>query len=162
MTRMQHTVVIARSPLDVLDYAADARRWPEWHPSSLVVVGPEGALPSGATFEEDIRAGGREGHLSWRVTEHVPGARFHAVAHGTHRLTLALTYEVTRHGEGTRFVRTLAYELPGLGMRIANAMVLSRRIRRESVVSLERLRTVLEQGVTPRARHGRHAPRTPP
>ena len=54
---------IARSPPDVLAYAANASRWPEWHPSSLVVVGPEGPLDPGMRFEEDIRAGGREGLL---------------------------------------------------------------------------------------------------
>jgi hypothetical protein len=145
MTRMQHEVLIARAPADALAYAASARRWPEWHPSSLSVVGPEGALDSGATFEEDIRAGGREGHLSWDVVEHVQGALWRARARGTHRLTLDLTYEVQPAEKGTRFVRTLAYVLPGPIMRLANALVLERRIRKESAASLLLLRDVLER-----------------
>lgn len=145
MTRMQHEIWIARSPPDVLAYAANASRWPEWHPSSLVVVGPEGPLDPGMRFEEDIRAGGREGHLSWDVVAHTHGSRWQARARGTHRLALDLTYEVSGTDGGTRFVRTLVYTLPGPIMRIANALVLSRRIRAESAASLVILRDVLER-----------------
>jgi hypothetical protein len=146
VTRMRHEVVIARPPEQVLAYAASARRWPEWHPSSLSVVGPDGPLPTGASFEEDIRAGGREGHLTWDVAAYEEGVRWHAWARGTHGLSLDLVYEVFAAPGGTRFVRTLLYAFPGLGMRLANALVLSRRIDRESAASLAILREVIERG----------------
>lgn len=144
MTKMVHAVTIDRPIDEVLAYAASASRWPEWHPSSLRVQGPMGPLPAGARFEEDIRAGGRAGHLSWEVVEYVPSLRWVARAEGTSGLSLHLRYEVSRGGEGTRFVRTLDYTLAGVFMRIANALVLRRRIDRESGASLAVLKRVVE------------------
>lgn len=143
---MRHEIVIARPPTTVLAYAASARRWPEWHPSSLSVIGPEGPLAAGASFEEDIRAGGREGHLTWDVAAYEEGVRWHARARGAHGLSLDLVYEVHAVPEGTRFVRTLMYAFPGLAMRIANALVLARRIDQESAASLVILRDVITRG----------------
>lgn len=144
MTKMVHAVTIDRPIDEVLAYAASAGRWPEWHPSSLRVQGPKGPLPTGARFEEDIRAGGRAGHLSWEVVEYAPSLRWVARAEGTNGVSLHLTYEVSEGGEGTRFVRTLEYTLAGVFMRIANALVLRRRIDRESEESLCILKRVVE------------------
>jgi len=140
MTSMQHQINIAGNPIDVLAYASTVTRWPEWHPSSLKVDGPRGSLHAGARFEEDIRAGGREGHLSWVVDEYLPGRRWIARAHGDNGLSLVVTYECTAEGEGTRFVRTLDYQFSGLAMRIANRLLLKRRIDCESAASMLALR----------------------
>jgi hypothetical protein len=140
MTRMQHPIDIAGDPIAVLAYAATVSRWPEWHPSSLKIDGPAGPLHAGARFEEDIHAGGREGHLSWEVTEYLPGRRWCARAQGDHGLSLHLTYECSAAGEGTAFVRTLDYRFESLGMRIANQLLLKRRIERESAASMLALR----------------------
>ena len=140
MTSMQHQINIAGNPIDVLAYASTVTRWPEWHPSSLKVDGPVGSLHAGARFEEDIRAGGREGHLSWVVDEYLPGRRWIARAHGDNGLSLVVTYECTAEGDGTRFVRTLDYQFSGLAMRIANRLLLKRRIDRESAASMQALR----------------------
>jgi hypothetical protein len=140
MTSMQHQINIAGNPIDVLAYASTVTRWPEWHPSSLKVDGPRGSLHAGARFEEDIRAGGREGHLSWAVDEYLPGRRWIARAHGDNGLSLVVTYECTAEGDGTRFVRTLDYQFSGLAMRIANRLLLKRRIDRESAASMQALR----------------------
>jgi hypothetical protein len=145
MTRMQHSIDIAGDPIAVLAYAASVGRWPEWHPSSLKIDGPHGPLHAGARFEEDIHAGGREGHLSWEVTEYLPGRRWCARAQGDHGLSLLLTYECAAEGSGTRFVRTLDYRFAGLGMRIANHLLLKRRIERESAASMLALRDMAAQ-----------------
>ena len=84
MTRMQHQIDIAGEPVAVLRYAASVNHWPEWHPSSLKIDGPQGPLHAGARFEEDIHAGGRAGHLRWEVTEYLPGRRWCARARGDH------------------------------------------------------------------------------
>ncbi|BAN49062.1 SRPBCC family protein [Metapseudomonas resinovorans] len=147
MTRMQHDVEIARSPDQVLAYASTATRWPEWHPSSLRVDGPAGPLPAGSHFEEDIHAGGRAGHLSWDVTEYSPGRCWRAVARGTHGLHLELTYECESTPTGTRFVRTLDYGFDGLGMRIANWLVMRRKIDRESAESMAQLKEMAERTI---------------
>jgi len=137
MTRMQHRIDIPRSAESVLAYASASTRWPQWHPSSLKVDGPDGALPAGARFEEEIHAGGRSGHLSWEVTESLPGRRWSARAQGDHGLELRVTYEcqpLTAHD--TRFVRTLEYGFAGLPMRLGNQLIFKRRIERESSASL--------------------------
>ena len=140
MTRMQHHIEIVGEPVTVLAYAASVSRWPEWHPSSLKIDGAHGPLHAGSRFEEDIHAGGRAGHLSWEVSEYLPGRRWCARAQGDHGLSLLLTYECTAEQGGTRFVRTLDYRFAGLGMRIANRLLLRRRIERESAASVLALR----------------------
>ncbi|MET0846896.1 MAG: SRPBCC family protein [Pseudomonas sp.] len=147
MTRMQHQIAIAGNPIDVLAYASTVTRWPEWHPSSLKVAGQGGPLHAGQRFEEDIRAGGRNGHLSWEVNEYLPGRRWSAWARGDHGLSLVVTYECEAQGEGTGFVRTLEYQFSGLGMRIANRVLLKRRIERESAASMLALREMAQKNL---------------
>lgn len=148
MTRMQHQITITGNPIDVLAYASTVTRWPEWHPSSLKVEGPAGPLHAGSCFEEDIRAGGRDGHLTWAVNEYLPGRRWSARAQGDHGLSLVVTYECETEGEGTRFVRTLEYQFSGLGMRIANHLLLKRRIDNESAESMQALRDMAHKHLT--------------
>jgi hypothetical protein len=145
MTRMQHKVDIAGDPITVLAYASTVIHWPDWHPSSLRIDGQNGPLHAGARFEEDIRAGGRDGHLSWVVDEYLPGRRWIARAHGDNGLSLLLTYECAAEGDGTRFVRTLEYRFSGLAMRMANQLLLKRRIERESAASMLALRETAER-----------------
>ena len=145
MTRMQHQIVIAGHPTDVLAYASTVTLWPQWHPSSLHIDGPKGPLHAGSRFEEDIRAGGREGHLSWEVAQYLPGQRWSARAQGDHGLSLVVTYECEAEGQDTRFVRTLEYRFSGLAMRIANRLLLKRRIDRESAASMLALREMAQK-----------------
>ena len=149
MTRMQHQIAIAGNPIDVLTYASTVTRWPEWHPSSLKVDGQAGPLHAGSRFEEDIRAGGRDGHLSWEVNEYLPGRRWSAQARGDHGLSLVVTYECAAGGYGTQFIRTLEYQFEGVGMRIANQLLLKRRIERESAESMLALREMAQKQLTP-------------
>jgi hypothetical protein len=145
MTRMQHQIEIAGNPVDVLAYASTVTRWPEWHPSSLKINGQKGPLHAGARFDEDIRAGGRDGHLSWWVDEYLPGRRWVAQAQGDHGLSLVLTYECESSTEGTRFIRTLEYQFSGLWMRLANQLLLKRRIDHESAASMLALREMAQK-----------------
>lgn len=147
MTRQQHRIDIARDPISVLAYASTATRWPEWHPSSLKVDGQPGPLHAGSRFEEDIHAGGRAGHLSWEVDEYLPGRRWSARAQGDRGLELLLTYECASEGGGTRFVRTLEYRFSGRLMRLANRLLLKRRIEHESAVSMLALRDMAQQTI---------------
>jgi len=149
MTRMQHHISIAGNPIAVLAYASTVTLWPQWHPSSLKIEGPDGALHAGARFEEDIRAGGRDGHLSWVVTEYLPGRRWCARAQGDNDLSLLLTYECAAAGDGTEFVRTLEYQFSGLALRVANHLLLKGRIDRESAASLIALRNAVEKHLDP-------------
>ncbi|MVV47366.1 SRPBCC family protein [Pseudomonas sp. PB120] len=149
MTRMQHQIDIAGNPIDVLAYASTVTLWPQWHPSSLKIDGARGSLHAGARFEEDIRAGGRDGHLTWVVDEYLPGRRWSARAIGDKGLSLVVTYECETEGNGTRFVRTLEYEFSGLAMRIANQLLLKRRIDHESAASMLALRDMAQKHLAP-------------
>jgi hypothetical protein len=149
MTCMQHHIDIAGDPIDVLAYACTVTRWPEWHPSSLKVNGQSGPLQAGGRFEEDIKAGGREGHLHWEVNEYLPGRRWSAWAHDDHGLSLVVTYECEARGDSTRFVRTLEYQFSSLAMRIANRLLLKRRIDRESAASMLTLREMAQKQWAP-------------
>ncbi len=145
MTRMQHQIDIAGEPVAVLAYAASVSHWPDWHPSSLKIDGPQGPLHAGARFEEDIHAGGRAGHLRWEVTEYLPGRRWCARAQSDQGLSLQLTYECSAEAGSTRFVRTLEYRFDGLLIRLANRLLLKRRIERESAASMLALRDTTAQ-----------------
>ena len=145
LTRMRHQVEIRGEPHAVLAYAATATRWPEWHPSSLQVFGPAGPVPAGSRFEEDIHAGGRPGHLSWEVLAYQPGLCWQAQARGDHGLWLRVGYECRAAGaERTLFIRNLDYRLEGWFWHLYNRLIASRRVERESRVSLDQLREAIE------------------
>ncbi|NTZ85300.1 SRPBCC family protein [Burkholderia metallica] len=147
MTVQRHEVDINGDPERVLDYACSATRWPEWHPSSLRVDGPAGPVPAGGHFEEDIHAGGRDGHLDWDVVEYSPGVRWQARATGAYGLHLLVTYECHAVHGGTRFVRTLEYGFSDLPMRVLNGLILHRRVERESAESVQRLREMAVRAI---------------
>ncbi|MNI96452.1 hypothetical protein D3C73_1548980 [compost metagenome] len=61
---------------------------------------------------------------------------------------MRLTYECAAEGDGSRFVRTLEYQFSGLVMRMANQLLLKRRIERESAASMLALRNTVEKYLT--------------
>lgn len=146
MNRMQHDVLIARPPQAVLDYASTPALWPEWHPASLRLdPGAEHPLRAGETFEEDIKTAGRDDHLSWVVSECEPGRVWAARARSRNNgADIFIRYRCEPAGEGTRFVRELEYALPGVWLRLLNALFLRRRIDAESRLSLQQLRQRME------------------
>lgn len=145
-TRMVHSIAIARAPEAVYEYACAPGHWPQWHPSSLRLYGEtDRALGAGATFEEDIRAGGRTGHLRWTVVAAAPPRTWSARAEVDNGARLALTYRFGAASDGCAFERELVYELPSAWLRVLNALVLRKRIDAESRLSLERLKARLEQ-----------------
>lgn len=79
------------------------------------------------------------------MTEYLPGRRWCARAQSDQGLSLRLTYECSAEAGGTRFVRTLEYRFDGLLMRLANRLLLKRRIERESAASMLALRDTAAQ-----------------
>jgi len=116
--------------------------------ASLQVLGDDGPLFAGQGFEEDIHAGGRSGHLRWRVEEYLPGHRWRASARGEHGLHLQLSYECQPLAAArTRFVRTLEYRFDNRLMRLGNQLLFKRRIERESAASLLALCKMAQQAI---------------
>ncbi|HEX4896400.1 MAG TPA: SRPBCC family protein [Solimonas sp.] len=144
MTVLQHTITLPVPPARAYEYATTPASWPQWHPSSLKVApGAEYPLPTGARFEEDIRAGGRRTHLSWTVLEAEPSRRWRASAVASNGVTLTLEYRFEAEESQTRFIRTLDYRLPNAVLRLYNQLLGRWLIERESADSLQRLRAML-------------------
>jgi Polyketide cyclase / dehydrase and lipid transport len=144
-TRMQHSIVIAADPGVVFDYVCTPAFWPDWHPSSLRLHG-DAARPLRVDdrFEEDIRAGGREARLRWRVLAADAPRLWTAQAVASNGVELELTYRVHAATHGTLFERDLQYRVAGWWLNLLNVLVLRRRIAAESVHSLQQLKSVLE------------------
>jgi uncharacterized protein YndB with AHSA1/START domain len=145
-TRIYNAIVVACSVERVFDYATTPAQWPQWHPSSLKLYGDAAhSLERGEKFEEDVRAGGRKGHLKWNVLERKPAQQWIAEAQVDNGASLVLTYKVSAHEGGCLFERELSYQLPNAFLRVLNKLILQRRIERESAESLAHLKAVLEK-----------------
>ena len=140
-TKMQHSVEIARAPEQLMAYVSTPRRWHEWHPYPIAIMGPEGSLHVGSHFEY---AGGRAGSLQWEVVGAQPGQMWQTRAHGRHGLELKVTYECIASASGTRFVRTLEYRFGSPWVRLADMLFVRKRIASDSVALLNKLREVAE------------------
>ena len=147
LTTLVHHIEIRRTPQEVFDYVTTPGRWPEWHPSALL-LGPntDHPLPAGARFHEQVRAGGRSTQLFWHVRVAERPTRWVADAEAGNGAQLTLSYSMQAVEAGTRFERRLGYELPGAWLRLLNRLLLRRRIERESAESLRQLKQRMEAG----------------
>lgn len=142
MTQIRLEALVPAAPEALYDYVTRPARWHEWHPASL---GAEAhameSLAAGARFEEDIRSSGFKRHLRWQVLDSRPGRRWEASAVMGDGSTVHLLYEFAAEGPGTRFRRTLNYQVKPLLLRWINDALLWRRVRRESGRALHNLVT---------------------
>lgn len=138
--RMQHHVDIALAPQQVLGYLSTPSRWQEWHPYPVAITAPDGPLPAGSRFGY---TGGRAGKLDWEVID-AASRHWQTRARGRHGLEIDILYECLPAAGGTRVVRTLDYRFTSLFARIADRLVVRRRIERDSIVLLSKLRAVSE------------------
>ncbi len=145
MPRIRNTIRIGRPIEQVFSYVTTPAHWPEWHPSSINVRDAiDHSLQVGEQVTEEFRAAGRRGSAIWTVRERQAPRRW--VIHGETRLGAdgSITYTLAPDGEGTRFERELAYELPNPLWRILDRVWIRRRLKRESSAALSRLKAVLE------------------
>lgn len=151
MTTVKLDIQIAAPPRVVYDFVTRPARWHEWHPASLGAE-PHAmeSLRSGTKFEEDIRSSGFKRHLRWQVLDSRPGERWEASAVMGDGSTVHLLYEFSASGSGTRFARTLNYQIKPPVLRWLNDLVVWRRVRRESQQALDNLRNRLEAAHAPR------------
>ncbi len=144
-THIYNAIEIQRPIRQVFDYACTPTHWPEWHPSSLTLYSDKpGIASTGMQFEEDVRAGGRTGHLAWTVTECVDQQRWTGQATVDNGARLTVSYQFSETAAGTLFERHLHYELPNYFLKMLNLLVLRRRIAAESALSLRQLQAVLQ------------------
>jgi|CXWL01.1.fsa_nt_gi hypothetical protein len=144
MTHIRLEATFAVAPHALYDYVTRPARWHEWHPASLGAE--EHALESlsaGARFEEDIVSSGFRRRLRWQVVDSRPGARWEAHATMGDGSGVRLLYEFVADGSGTRFTRTLDYEVKPVLLRLLNDLLLWRRVRAESRRAMANLAAVV-------------------
>jgi uncharacterized protein YndB with AHSA1/START domain len=135
---------IARAPAEVFDYVTTPGHWPEWHPSSLRVAGTaDHSLRVGESCTEEFLVAGRHGTCVWTARERVEGRRW-VIETATRGGEAAITYTVEPVDGGTRFERELWYRMPNALLALLDALVLRRRIQRESEEATRRLKVRLE------------------
>lgn len=140
MTIVQLTERIPVPPARVYDYVTRPARWKEWHPASLGTPGHgDESLSAGATFEENIRSAGFTRRLHWTVVDSVPPRVWEAHARMADGSAVRLRYELDAEAGGTRFRRTLSYHIRPRLLRLANDLLLWRKVRAESEKALRNL-----------------------
>jgi hypothetical protein len=142
MVKIVNHIDIERKPERILDYVSTVTRWHEWHPYPVTTQATAGPLRAGSAFKY---LSSRAGQLSWVVVNYVPDRSWEARAQGNYGLELFVTYECLEAGRGTRFVRTLEYRFSSPFARLLDRMILRRRIRRDSLALLDRLRDVARE-----------------
>jgi carbon monoxide dehydrogenase subunit G len=148
--RIENEIEIACPPERVYDYVTQPWCWHEWHPSSQSAVSDADVLSVGDTFDEVIRLQPlsplplnihRKTH--YRVVVAERGVVFE-VRGETGDGGLTIHYSLVREGSGTRFRRTLTYEVRGL-MSLIEPLLLYPRMKKLSAQALANLKAKLEQ-----------------
>ena len=139
--KMQHHIDVAVAPERILAYISTPARWPEWHPYHIAITAPEGTMPVGSRFEY---LGGRAGKLQWEVTGSEPDRCWQTRALGRHGLEIRITYECSTATGGARVERKLEYSFSSPFFRLVDRLFLRKRIERDSVALLEKLRSMAE------------------
>ncbi|HSX62745.1 MAG TPA: SRPBCC family protein [Tahibacter sp.] len=131
---------LAATPEQAYDYLTIPACWHEWHAASLGTR-PDTPVPliHGATFEEDIRTAGFRRRLQWRVIASQRPHHWEALAAMDDGSRVRLRYDFAADGSGTRFTRTLDYDVKPLWLRAIDAVFGRFRIRRESAAALSAL-----------------------
>lgn len=161
MTRIFSSVVIDRPVATVFEFVTTPGNWPQWHPSSLGVIGAiDHSLVVGEQCVETFFVAGRHGRARWTVTEretpfrwviegHIEGRQHGGGQHGGHadggHANGTITYALKPATNGTRFEREFIYPTPNWFFRLMDALVIRRRVRHESEKAVQQLKAVLEQ-----------------
>ncbi len=148
MTTITTVATIARPPAEVFDFVTTPANWPRWHPSSVRVTGDAGhPLRVGERCVEEYVVAGRRGSGEWTVIAWDPPRRWSIEANPPGGGHATIVYELTAVGGGTRFTRTLYYRMPNAFLTLLNALLLRRRVERESAIAVNNLRLLLDPAI---------------
>ncbi len=148
MTRVRAEATIQRSPQDVFEFVTTPANWPLWHPSSVRVTGDcAHSQIVGERCVEEFIVAGRHGECEWTVLERDAPRRWVIDARPPAGGGARIIYDLTASGVGTQFIRTMDYEMPNAFLELMNALVIRRKIERESAQAVANLREVLETTV---------------
>jgi uncharacterized protein YndB with AHSA1/START domain len=141
------TINIGQPPTTTFQYVTTPANWPKWHPSSLSVTGAvDHSLEVGEAVQEAFSVAGRKGIAIWTVRDRQVPALW--VIDGQSKDGgggATITYSLSATDTGTRFVRTMVYRMPNLGLAALDRLSLHDRIAAESVEALQKLKIELEK-----------------
>ncbi|MFN8037624.1 MAG: SRPBCC family protein [Acidimicrobiales bacterium] len=160
MGTIERSVIVER-PVDVVwDVWTDVRLLPELSQSTTAVTGaPDRLTAPGETFEQTVRAAGRQVHTTWTVTEIEPADHLTITGRPAPGVTVELTEQVEDLGDQrTRLTLRIDYRLPfGPLGAVASRLGVERMARDEAAALLDRLRAV----ILDRDRRGERRQRAP-
>lgn len=144
--KLTNEIFIAAKPRIVFDYVTRPDLWHEWHPASTSAQLPRVPLHEGDEFDEIITVSyplvkvQRPTH--YQVTLSRRADAFEVQGRSS-LFDLTIHYELESHDGGTRFKRTLSYEVKG-PLRFFEPLVVRPRIAGQSATALQNLKKKLE------------------
>jgi hypothetical protein len=161
MTRFEFDIVIAAPIADIYGYVSNPGNWVEWYPGTTEVDGaPAGPLQVGDSWKETLEVAGLSIRFSWTATAveapHAWTLEGDAKIHGPLGLfvkggTATLHYRLNEDEGGTRFHRAITYRYSNPLLRLANRLLLKRKIGEEFEAGLRRLKRIIEDRQETRA-----------
>lgn len=148
MSHIYTALHIAKPPSELYDFVTTPGNWPQWHPSSLQVIGAtDHSLSVGEQLTEAFQVAGRRGQVVWTVVEREPPQRWVIDGKIVGRDTGgAVAYTLQPDGDGTLFQREFTYSTPSLYFAFMDRLLVRRLVQRESEQAVQQLKALLERG----------------
>jgi len=146
MGTIEQSVIVERPVGEVWDVWTDVRRLPDLSESTTAVTGaPDRLRTRGDSFEQTVRAAGRQVHTTWTVTDIVPADHLTISGRPAPGVDVELTEQVEALGaDQTRLTLRIDYRLPfGPLGALAARLGVERMARDEAESVLTRLRALL-------------------
>lgn len=146
MGTIEQSVVVERAVGEVWDVWTDVRLLPDLSHSTTAVTGaPDRLAAPGDSFEQTVRAAGRQVHTTWTVTDIVPADHLTISGRPAPGVDVELTEQVEDLGDDrTRLTLRIHYHLPfGPLGAVASRLGVERMARDEASSLLTRLRTLI-------------------
>ena len=112
--KAERTVDVKAEPQELYDVVMDPDRLKDWvsiHQS--LEDAPEGQLRKGSTLTQCLKLAGRRFNVRWTVVENDPCTRVVWEGRGPVASRAQVVYEFEPNGQGTRFLYSNEYKLPG-------------------------------------------------
>lgn len=147
MSLISTTIRIERPVEEVFAYVTTPESWLDWHPSSVRITGDtDHSLLVGEKVTEEFVVAGRSGQVTWTVTDREVPKRWTISGHVHNAGGGDIAYSLTPDADGTLFVREFTYKMENWILSLLNWLLIRRRIEKESMEALRRLKSVLETG----------------
>ncbi|MDX1658806.1 MAG: SRPBCC family protein [Nitriliruptorales bacterium] len=133
-------------PDEVFDFAAQARRLPEWLTLIIDVAQADDRLDhEGASFASTMKLGGRQLEVDWHVTRAEPGHHVHLDGTADPDGTASAVFQFGRWEGGTEVMVEIDWQLPGgFVANLTDRLFVERAIARELKHSLANLADIVE------------------